>query len=39
MGNLVHVSKTANLKDVMMKDLMVRGLEFLIAHIGDNYYV
>ena len=38
MGTLIKVGKTTELKDGMMKDVLVQRREILLARIGDNYY-
>ena len=38
MGTLSEAGKTTELKDGMMKDVLVQHHEILLARIGDSYY-
>jgi len=38
MSSLVEVSKTSELKDGTMKEVLVQGRQILLAKVGDKYY-
>ena len=39
MDSLMEVGKTNELEDGAMKDVIAQGQEFLLARVGDMYYV
>ena len=38
MGNFLQVSKTSELEDGTMKEVLVQGREILLARVADRYY-
>ncbi|MFC2062525.1 Rieske (2Fe-2S) protein [Chloroflexota bacterium] len=38
MGDLIQVSKTTEIEDGAMKEVVAQGKEILLARVGDSYY-